>query len=109
MSSEQDPAKRTRYEIVEARLRERLQETADEIFQSMRRYMWCRLNFGLIDFHVVYCRKLEYDIDPYILEKLVQATHTSLREEYEGSPFDETFVPTFDVFVGLLDKLVDKY
>lgn len=110
MSSEDNsPAKRTRYDTLEERFRDEPQATADDIFECLQRYAWSRSKFGTSEFHLTYGRKLEYDIDPYVLDNLVQATHESLCEEYKGSPFDETLVPSHEVFVGILDLLVAKY
>ena len=110
MSSEDNPsAKRSRYDTLEEHFRGGLQATADDILECLQRYIWSRSKFGTSEFHLTYGRKLQYDIDPYILDNLVQATHESLCEEYKGSPFDETLVPSHDVFAGILDLLVAKY
>lgn len=109
MSSEDWQAKRSRFQEVEAILGDTYQETANEIFDKVRRYTWSQDKFGPNEFYVVYAHKLKYDIEPYVLDILVQATHDSLQEIYKGSPFVEELVPSFQVFVALLDCLVANY
>lgn len=104
MSSEDRPDKRPRM----GDMRERVDEIANDTFDLIRRYTWSLHEFGPDEFYIVYCRKLEYDIEPYVLNMLVKATHETLQDEYGGSDYDDC-VPPYDIFVGVLDKLVAKY
>jgi len=98
-----------RFDALESQFRADAQQTADNIFVLVQHYMWGRDKFGVAEFAIMYRRKPAYDIDAQTLDILVQAIHASLCEDYSGGPFDEEIFPSYEVFVGILDKLVEKY
>lgn len=115
MSDEQAAkrAKPNRCDVLEARFLASAQETAEDVAKWLQEYVWkCNkreVQFGATAFTLVYRKPLTYDIDPHTLDLLVQATHDALRDEYDGGPFDEYIIPSYAVFVGILDKLVAMY